>query len=211
MASGLAVWTLKPPEPRPVSRFDYDLPEGHQLGAMGFGTLALSPYSRYFVYSTLDGVYLRSMTELDARLISGSEGTVNSPYFSPDGEWVAYIGPIGSQLKKIPTSGGLPVLLSESPSNTMYEVSWSTDGMIVFVQDNGIYWVSQDGGTPQLLIEARDGEQVEGPQVSIGRIRHPQLTEDPLSDPSCSHNSIMGARWHGSRVCGAVRGRLAQG
>ena len=49
------------------------------------------------------------------------------------------------------------------------------------------------------------------PQVSIGRIRHPQLTEDPLSDPSCSHNSIMGARWHGSRVRGAVRGRLAQG
>ena len=95
VASGLAVWTLKPPEPRPVSRFDYDLPEGHQLGAMGFGTLALSPDSRYFVYSTLDGVYLRSMTELDARLISGSEGTVNSPYFSPDGEWVAYIGPIG--------------------------------------------------------------------------------------------------------------------
>jgi len=44
--AGLAVWKLKPTEPRQVMRFDYELPEGQQFSATGTTTgspLAVSP------------------------------------------------------------------------------------------------------------------------------------------------------------------------
>jgi len=41
--AGVAVWRLKPAEPRQVIRFDYELPGDQQLNEQGFNTLAVSP------------------------------------------------------------------------------------------------------------------------------------------------------------------------
>ena len=72
--AGVAVWKLKPPEPRQVMRFDYELPEGQQFDNLDFQVLAVSPDGKQFVYSTTKGLYLRSVDELDAKLIAGTEG-----------------------------------------------------------------------------------------------------------------------------------------
>jgi eukaryotic-like serine/threonine-protein kinase len=72
---GIAIWLLKqppPPEPRQVMRFEYELPEGQQLTGMD-----LSPDGKQFVYSTTKGIYVRSVNELTAKLIAGTEGPLS--------------------------------------------------------------------------------------------------------------------------------------
>jgi len=43
IAAGLAVWYLKPTEPRQVTRSEYYLPEDQQLGNVAYPDLAVSP------------------------------------------------------------------------------------------------------------------------------------------------------------------------
>ncbi len=71
--AGLAVWMLKPtppPEPKRVMRFEYELPAGQLFNRDLTGAaqyqIAVSPDGSQFVYSTTDGLYLRSMNELNA-------------------------------------------------------------------------------------------------------------------------------------------------
>jgi hypothetical protein len=99
--AGLAVWKFKPTEPRQVVRFEYDLPEGQQFSFidMAPSTLAVSPDGKQFVYSTTNGLYLRSVDELTAKLIAGTEGYLQQPFFSPDGKWVGYFSMTDRQLK----------------------------------------------------------------------------------------------------------------
>ena len=52
--------------------------------------LAVSPDGKQFVYSTTKGLYLRSVDELAAKLIAGTEGNTQQPFFSPDGKWIGY-------------------------------------------------------------------------------------------------------------------------
>ena len=76
---GLAVWSLWPStEPRTVARFGYVLPESLTGGL--FQLVAVSPDGRHFVYQTSTGFHLRTMGELDARLIPGTEGAAANPF-----------------------------------------------------------------------------------------------------------------------------------
>jgi len=59
--------------------------------AIGRTVVAVSPDGRQFVYNTSDGLYLRSLDGLTARLVQGTEGilTLTNPFFSPDGQWIS--------------------------------------------------------------------------------------------------------------------------
>ena len=164
--AGLGAWTLKPapPVPRPISRFDYNFPQGHQFRATGRAVMALSPDGSRFVYNTGQGLYLRSMDQLEARLIPGTEAALTNPFFSPDGQWVGYYQ--DGQLKKIAISGGAPVPLG--PASNPFGVSWGPDNTILFSQPEGIRRVSANGGTPELIIKAEAGERFDSPQSLPG-------------------------------------------
>ena len=49
-----------------------------------------------------------------------------------------------------------------------FGASWARDNTILFGQAAGIMRVSADGGTPTLIVPARDGEQIYGPQLLPG-------------------------------------------
>ena len=84
--AGLTAWSVWPTvAPPTVTRFDYDLPEGQQFRVTNRAVMAFSPDGRHFVYNTTGGLYLRTMGELEARLIPGTEGVLGNPFFSPDG------------------------------------------------------------------------------------------------------------------------------
>jgi serine/threonine-protein kinase len=153
---GVAIWILKPAppsEPRRVTRFSYELPEGQQFPSDIM--LAVSPDGRQFVYCTTDGLYLRSVDALDARRILGTDRNSREPVFSPDGQWIAYWSQIEQKLKKIAISGGVPVVLCDT-SITFGGLSWSSDNTIVYgdALGGGVKRISSDGGTPEILIEA---------------------------------------------------------
>ena len=162
--ASLVAWRLWPASERhPVNRFDYDLPTGQVFRNVGRPVIALSPDGRRFVYNTTDGLYLRSMDELQAQLIPGTEENMAAPFFPPDGKSVAYWA-IGSQLKHIPLSGGAPTAITDFTA-LLYGASWGVDGTVLFGELKGVSRVSADGGTAKLVIPIKDGEQVYGPML----------------------------------------------
>ena len=89
---GVAVRNLAPTLRRPVSRFEYTLRAGQQFSRnTGRPLIALSRDGRRFVYNTGQGLYLRAMDELESHVIPGTESTLTSPFFSPDGQSVGYL------------------------------------------------------------------------------------------------------------------------
>ena len=156
----VAAWNLKPSDPRSVSRFVYELPEDQILSSVR-GSVVLSPDGSRVLYAASGGLYLRSIDALGATLIPGTEGSPNSPFFSPDGEWVGYRA--GGQLTKIALTGGPPVSLCDA--SPLYGASWGTDDTILFGQSGGIMRVSANGGIPETLVPTERGERFFGPQI----------------------------------------------
>jgi serine/threonine protein kinase/Tol biopolymer transport system component len=157
--AGVVVWKLKPLEPRRVMRFTYEIPEGQQLstGLNGDISLAVSPDGSQFVYGTTEGLYLRSVDELDARLIAGTDKNSLGPFFSPDGKWVGYWSASDNQLKKLAISGGAPVAICNI-GLAILGASWNSDNTIVYSDLlKGIMRISADGGTPESLVKGGIG------------------------------------------------------
>jgi serine/threonine-protein kinase len=136
-------------------RFEYELPEGQQLSTTA-SPLAISPDGKILVYSTSNGLYLRSVDELAGKLIPGTEGSSQQPFFSPDGKWIGYFS--GGQLKKISINGGAPVTLCGVPQ--IRGAWWSSDDTIVYGQyppTGPIMRVSANGGSPEPIIKQKAG------------------------------------------------------
>jgi serine/threonine protein kinase len=150
---GAVIWNLRAPEPPKIMRFSYELPEGQQFTSDI--QLTVSPDGSQFVYLTTDGLYLRSVDALDARLVAGTDQGSRDAVFSPDGRWIAYWSFNDRKLKKIAISGGVPVVLCDT-SVFVLGLSWSSDNTIVYtdVVGGGVKRVSADGGTPESLIKA---------------------------------------------------------
>ena len=164
IVAGVAVWNLRKPEPRQVIRLEHYLPDGQQLNDQDSApALAVSPDGKQFVYSTPKGLFLRSVDELTARLIAGTEANPMEPFFSPDGKWIAYYSPNDFKLKKISVNGGSPVALCDV--QVLLGASWGADNTIVYGQLLGdIMQISADGGTPKLLVKAKS-ELLAVPQI----------------------------------------------
>jgi serine/threonine protein kinase len=152
--AGVAVWKLKPPEARQVIRFSYELQKDQQFSGFSPPMLAVSPDGRQFVYCTPAGIYLRSMDELDARLIPGTEGNPEQPFFSPDGKSIGYWSSTENQLKKISISHGIPMPLTNDPAAGFR--SWNANDTIIYSGVKGIMQISANGGNPETLIPAKN-------------------------------------------------------
>jgi len=148
---------------QPVNRFDYELPVGQSFSNPTQSAMALSPDGRHFVYLAEEGLYLRVMGELEARLIAGTEEAGGSPFFSPDGQSVAYR--VNDQLKRISINGGVATTITEVPDVSC--ASWGSDEMILFATRGGIARVSANGGTVEFVIpdENESGERFLCPEL----------------------------------------------
>ena len=165
---GTAAWTLKPTPPLTVTRFAFALGEGQQFTTVNNQSLAVSPDSTRLVYVANNQLYLRSMSDLEARPIPGSQQTATSftPVFSPDGQSIAFHSTVDRAVKKIAISGGAAVTICPAVQ-PFFGMNWDSGG-IVFGQAKGIMRVSENGGQPEVLVSVKDGEVMYGPQVLPG-------------------------------------------
>ncbi len=163
VVGGIAVWNLKPSDPRSAWRFTHNLPKDQTFTSRGRPVVASSPDGTKFVYLANNQLYVRSMNDLTAVPIQGTEDNISSPFFSRDGQWIGYWSRVDGQLKKIPVTGGTPIPLCDAANP--FGASWGEDDNIVFGQDVGIMRVSASGQEPELLIATEDGEQAHGPQI----------------------------------------------
>jgi serine/threonine-protein kinase len=112
---------------------------------------ALSPDGTRIVHVTFrggtTGLVVREIDRLASTLIGGTEGALD-PFFSPDGQHVAFI--VGGQLKRVPIDGG-PAVTIWRGDPTFEGGVWLSGGTIVFAQNFSLWRISANGGTPQLI------------------------------------------------------------
>src|SRR5262245_38510496 len=153
LASTAMVYLRPSQAPLVVTRFPLMLGEGQISPQSARQAIALSPDGALMAYIVGQRLYLRSMSELEARPIASVEvgSVLTSPVFSPDSQSVAFwSGPARPALKKVAVSGGATVTIG--PVDQPFGVSWGTAG-ILFGQDRkGIMRVSANGGTPEMLV-----------------------------------------------------------
>ena len=100
---------------------------------------------------------LRYLDREQTTPIAGSEGAL-SPFFSPDGAWIAFAA--GSYLKKAridggPGSGNISTITDVGPADFVGLGAWGDDGTIVFVSRNGhLYRVPAAGGAAARVTRA---------------------------------------------------------
>ena len=161
-----AAWSLRPsPPPLAVTRSVFPLPEGQSFTNPGRNTVAISPDGARMVYVANSRLYLRSLSEVDARPITGTERFQNviNPVFSPDGQSVAFFTAGDNTIKRIAVTGGAAVTIA--PATNPFGMSWGPDGIVFGQAGAGILRVSAAGGTPQVLVKVNEDETADSPQV----------------------------------------------
>jgi serine/threonine-protein kinase len=145
---GVLVWRATRPIDRPLVRLDVDLGPDVSLGSAA-GAI-ISPDGTRLVYVSHNRLFTRRLDQDQATELPGTEGAYE-PFFSPDGQWVAFFGEF--KLKKISVAGGAVTVLCTSgvgPGG-----SWGEDGTIIAAINHasGLYRISADGGAPAPLTE----------------------------------------------------------
>ena len=90
-----------------------------------------------------------------------------SPFFSPDGQWVGFVGgPNTNQLKRVSINGGAPITISDLPGN-VFGARWEAGETILYGYFGGVWKVSAAGGTPEPLIalDAANNEWAADPEL----------------------------------------------
>ena len=161
-------------------RVDVDLgPDlvGRTANSPDFGDLALatvSPDGTRLVFSvrTRDGgrqLATRLLEQDGVSVIAGTEGG-SDPFFSPDGEFVAFVA--DNRLRRVPVQGGAVVTVCPMPSATDWQGgAWGDDGNIVvgLQFSGGLSRIPRPGGTPTPVTELKGSEGTHRwPQVLPG-------------------------------------------
>ncbi|MGD8324603.1 MAG: protein kinase, partial [Gammaproteobacteria bacterium] len=139
--------------PREVRRSIHVVPADQPLNNPGPPLIAISPDGSRIAYGADGALYLRRLSELEARQVPGTAGEEPiTPVFSPDGEWLLYGAFTSGELKRISTDGGTPITIL--PQWTQGGWRWDSDDMIRYGDSAcQIRQLAPAGGTPELIVE----------------------------------------------------------
>ena len=132
---------------RPFLQLDLD------AGPDEFSEPAISRDGMRVVFVSKGSLAIRRLDQAKTTPLAGTEGAF-FPFFSPNGQWVAFFG--AGKLQKVAVDGGAPIPLCDAPSPG--GGTWGTDDTIVAALDQtrGLFRVPAAGGMPQPLTDARE-------------------------------------------------------
>jgi len=170
--TGAIIWLIEPTaSPSVVTRFRVMLGE-NQFTGLNRNELAISPDGTQVAYIAGNRLYVRRMSELEARPLTPEgrvQGILAMPTFSPDGGFIAFYSndPLGAggAIMKIAVSGGVAVTLAPQTMNAPYGMSWGRDGIVFVEPAKGVMRLPSSGGTPELIVALRNDELAYGPQM----------------------------------------------
>jgi serine/threonine-protein kinase len=162
---GVIVWRVKPLPQQRVTRFAFSLPEGQQFTNYGRRVVAISPDGTQLVYVANQQLHVRSISDLQARPIAGTQVTLGivTPVFSPDGQSVAFYSAADQTLKRIALTGGVPVTIC--PATELLGIRWTEDSILFGQVGRGILRVPAAGGTPEVVVKVPPSELAASPQM----------------------------------------------
>ena len=133
VAFGAWGW-LRPRGDAAVARHVTSLGATGRLDGITFAVeAALAPDGSALVFrSPLTGpgqLYIKRRDEVIARPLPGTEGG-SGPFFSPDGAWIGFVA--NNQLRRIPSTGGESLTLTDSVHVQYNRGAWLDDGTIIY-------------------------------------------------------------------------------
>jgi eukaryotic-like serine/threonine-protein kinase len=167
LAGGVAWWLWPRPSPPAISRFAIVLPKDQQLTNTGRQMMAIDREGKQIVYIANNRLYLRTLSDLQPRLISGTEsigGPLLNPVFSPDGSSLAFYSLAESTIKRIDAVGGVAVTLCRT-EGVVFGMSWDGSGLIYADGSKGIARCPTSGGSPERLVTVGKDEVAQSPQM----------------------------------------------
>jgi Tol biopolymer transport system component len=173
----VTLWRRPPASTGDVVRLSVNPPEGMvftQLATVPTPQFAVSPDGRAIAFvaaapSLRPTLWLRSLEEVDARALPGTEGA-QEPFWSPNSQWIGFSDSEG-RLKKIDVPGGTVQTIAGDVGDVR-GASWGPDNTILFGTGyRGLYRVAAFGGAPQPVTEVDSSRQE-------GSHRWPQFLPD---------------------------------
>lgn len=137
--------------------------------ALARRTIALSPDGGELAFVNDTRLFVRRLSEFEATPVRGVESGagLSLPTYSPDGEWIAVHSGAERAIVRVRRSGGSPIRVCDVPPPRT--LSWDATGLLVGAAGlGGILRCSPDGGAPETLVSAGDGELLSAPQVLPG-------------------------------------------
>jgi Tol biopolymer transport system component len=140
---------------RPLVRLNVDLGHDVSLGSPAGADEVISPDGTRIVYVSQNRLSTRRLDLPNATELAGTQGA-SAPFFSPDGQWVAFFAP--GKLQKVAVEGGSAMTLCDSTSTG--GGSWGEDGTIIAALNLtvGLSRISSAGGPPTLVTDFQNGE-----------------------------------------------------
>ena len=173
--AGLAVWTVIRPAPGQIARFAIPLAADQSFDRVDRPVVAISPDGTRVVYAANGALWLRSVDELEAVAIAGTENA-RGPFFSHDSQSIGFWA--DGQVRRLAVSGGAPVTITDAAPTPTIELqvvsleidgaSWGADDTIVYGHGTGIVRVSAAGGTAEVVLAIEEPEAAHGPQMLPG-------------------------------------------
>ncbi len=172
LAGAAVVWlaTRSAPPAAPVVRLQAALPAQTTLSIGVVGSeVAIAPDGARIVYigqgapPSPPQLFVRTMDRGETLPIAGTDQAL-SPFFSPDGEMVAFVR--DGSLLRVGVRGGTPTTICAGCATGFYGGAWAEDDTIVFARSGGgggLLRLRQDGEISQLTqINRAGGEKRHG-------------------------------------------------
>ena len=171
VALGIAVWApwrSEKPADRPLMRLDVDLGAGVSFGSMAGADTIISPDGTRIAYMSRTESCSPADWTRSARSNWRAPTGRHAPFFSPDGEWLAFF--TSGKLKKVSVAGGVVVDLCDAGRISTAGGSWGEDGNIIAALSAGagLMRIPSTGGAPTPVTERPQGGSHRWPQVLPG-------------------------------------------
>ena len=202
---GRVVFESRTGEPQLIQAI-VDTAEGSRLSPLGFyrADLVISPDGQNLAFVAADssGGFSLRIRPLGAETEREVPDTRNAwcPFWSPDGQYVAFFDIQAMKLKKVPIAGGRPATLCDAGNGR--GGSWNREGVIVFAPstEGPLLQVTSGGGAPVAA-------------TALDSSRHESAHRFPCFLPDGDHFlfSVLPGSPNGWEICvGSLRSRDVQ-
>ena len=146
--------TNRAAEPLPIARFALPLPDKQQFVDANRQNVAISPDGTQIAFATNSGLYIRTLSELEPRLVERA-GIALDPTFSPDGRSLAYWSREENAIKRVSLAGGAPIIVTQATPAPV-GTTWSSIGILYAMPSEGILRVSPNGGKVETVVALKN-------------------------------------------------------
>lgn len=142
-------------EQKRLMRFDVDLGPDVSIELAGSANIVLSPDGSKLAFISGGQLFVQNFSDLQPARIASTQGA-NSPFFSPDGQWIAFFAP--GRIRKVPTAGGTPIDICRVSAFSVGG-AWAPDGAIIAaISPSGpLFRIPSSGGSPHPLTQLDRG------------------------------------------------------